>query len=380
MLKVIIAPDSFKGSLTAPEIADAIEKGIKSVSPSAITIKLPMADGGEGTVICLVNATGGRILKKWVKGPLGEEVEASYGILGDGTTAVIEMAEASGLPLVLMEKRNPMITTTYGTGELIKAALDSGCRKIIIGIGGSATNDGGVGMAQALGVRFLDDKGREIGFGGGELKKIAKIDISGLDKRIKDTEILVASDVKNPLCGPNGASYVYGPQKGATPEMVKELDEGLSHLADVIKRDLGKDIKDVPGAGAAGGLGAGLMAFLNAKLRPGIELVMEALRFEEKVKDATLVITGEGKIDRQTAYGKVPVGVAKVSKKYGVPVLAIGALVEEEPEFFKPYGIDYVLLISPPMDIDAPKEEKYRLIKENIEKWFGDFIKTKKRG
>ena len=380
MTKIIIAPDSFKGSLTALEVAEAIEDGIKEALPSAETVKLPMADGGEGTVECLVNATGGKILKKTVIGPLGEPVEASYGILGDGTTAVIEMAEASGLTLVPQDKRNPMITTTYGTGELIKAALCNGCNKIIIGIGGSATNDGGVGMAQALGVKFLDKDGREIGFGGGELKKIEKIDITGLDKRIKNTEILVASDVKNPLCGPNGASYVYGPQKGATPEMVKELDEGLAHLAEIIKRDLGKDIKDIPGAGAAGGLGAGLIAFLDAKIKPGIELIMEALRFEEKVKDATLVITGEGKIDRQTVYGKVPVGVAKVSKKYNIPVLAIGAVVEEDPDFFKPYGIDYVLAISPTMDINAPKQEKHNLIKENIKRWIINVYLKNKRG
>ncbi len=381
MTKIVIAPDSFKGSLTAPQICDALEEGIREVIPQAMIIKAPMADGGEGTVLCLVNATGGKILKKKVVGPLGERVEATYGILGDGKTAVIEMASASGLPLVPEDKRNPMLTTTYGTGELIKAALDHGCRKIIIGIGGSATNDGGVGMAQALGVKFLDKEGKEIGFGGGELKKIVKIDMGHLDKRIKDTEILVASDVKNPLCGPNGASYVYGPQKGATPDMVEELDQGLSHLAEIIKRDLGKDVRDIPGAGAAGGLGAGLMAFLNAKLRPGIELVMEAIGFHEKVAGSTLVITGEGKMDRQTIYGKVPVGVAKVAKRFGIPVLAICAVLDEGPEFFKPYGIDFILPISPPMDMDMPFEKKYLRIKENIERWFREeFPKKIKRG
>ncbi len=372
MMKIVIAPDSFKGSLTAVEVSDAIDAGIKSAISTAYTVKVPMADGGEGTVECLVNATGGKVLKESVIGPLGEDVEASYGILGDGSTAVIEMAAASGLPLVPEEKRNPMITTTYGTGQLIKAALDHGCKKIIIGIGGSATNDGGAGMAQALGVRLIDDKGEEIGFGGAELKRIAKIDISSLDKRVYATEILVASDVKNPLCGPNGASAVYGPQKGATPQMVKELDKALAHFAEIIKRDLGKDVKDIPGAGAAGGLGAGLIAFLDAKLRPGIELVMESVGFEDIVKDAFLVITGEGKIDRQTVYGKVPVGVAKISKKYNIPVLAVAAVLEEEPEFFKPYGIDFVFEISPRMDIGAPKEEKFARIKENIERWVLD--------
>ncbi len=379
MMKIVIAPDSFKGSLTAIEVSDAIDAGIKSAVSTASTVKVPMADGGEGTVECLVNATGGKILKEKVVGPLGDEVEASYGILGDGTTGVIEMAAASGLPLVPEEKRNPMITTTYGTGQLIKAALDHGCRKIIIGIGGSATNDGGAGMAQALGVKFTDDKGEEIGFGGAELKRIAKIDTTNLDKRIYTTEILVASDVKNPLCGPNGASAVYGPQKGATPQMVKELDEALAHFAEIIKRDLGKDVKDIPGAGAAGGLGAGLIAFLNAKLRPGIELVMESVGFEDIVKDASLVITGEGKIDRQTIYGKVPVGVAKISKKYDVPVLAVAAVLEEKPEFFRPYGIDFVFEISPRMDIDAPKEEKFVRIKENIKRWILDVFLDEKK-
>ncbi|GAF82011.1 unnamed protein product, partial [marine sediment metagenome] len=277
-MKIVVAPDSFKGSLTAVEVSDAIAQGVREIFPEAEIVKIPMADGGDGTVQCLVNATRGKILKEKVTGPLGDEVLASYGILGDKKTAVIEMAEASGLTLVPKNKRNPLITTTYGTGQLIKAALDQGCRKMIIGIGGSATNDGGAGMVQALGAKLLDKDGEEIGFGGGELKKLNRIDISNLDNRLSDTKVLVASDVNNPLCGPKGASRIYGPQKGATPELIEELDKSLAHFAKLVKRDLHKDIKNIPGAGAAGGLGAGLMAFLDAELRPGIEIIIEIVK------------------------------------------------------------------------------------------------------
>ncbi|MFW6149246.1 MAG: glycerate kinase, partial [Atribacterota bacterium] len=267
-MKIIIAPDSFKGSLTAIEVSDALEKGVRKAYPNAQIEKIPMADGGEGTVQCLVNATQGKIYEKEVIGPLGEIVIASFGVLGDQDAAAIEMASASGLPLVPPEKKNPLITTTFGTGQLIKAALDHECSTMIIGIGGSATNDGGAGMVQALGAHLLDNNEIEIGFGGAQLSKLNRIDTSNMDKRISKTKILVASDVQNPLCGPTGASRIYGPQKGATEEMIVNLDNALSHFADIIKRDLGKDIKDIPGAGAAGGLGAGLMAFLNAELKP----------------------------------------------------------------------------------------------------------------
>jgi len=239
-MKIVIAPDSFKGSLTSVEVSDAIEQGIKEIFPQAEIVKIPMADGGDGTVKCLVNATGGEILKEKVTGPLGDEVLASYGILGDKKTAVIEMAEASGLTLVPEDRRNPLITTTYGTGQLIKFALDQGCRRMIIGIGGSATNDGGAGMVQALGVKLSDKDGEEIGFGGGELKKVFRIDTKYLDNRLSETKVLVASDVSNPLCGPKGASRVYGPQKGATPEIIEELDESLAHFAKIVKKDLNR--------------------------------------------------------------------------------------------------------------------------------------------
>ena len=369
-MKIVVAPDSFKGSLTALEVSDAIEKGIREVFPEAEIIKIPMADGGDGTVQCLVNATGGKILEEKVIGPLGNEVWAFYGILGDRKTAIVEMAAASGLTLVPENKRDPLITTTYGTGQLIKAALNQGCRKMIIGIGGSATNDGGAGMVQALGTKLLDKDGEEIGFGGGELKKIVKIDISCMDKRLSDIKVLVASDVNNPLCGPQGASRIYGPQKGATPEIIEELDESLAYFAELIKRDLHKDIKDIPGAGAAGGLGASLIAFLNAEFRPGIEIMIEAVKLEQAIKDADLVITGEGKIDSQTIYGKAPIGVAKIAKKHNIPVVAVAAIIEEDSRIFQSYGIDTLIKVSePPMRLSEIKTKKIWLIKKSIKQF-----------
>jgi len=375
-MKIVVAPDSFKGSLTAVEVSDAIEQGIREIFPEAEIVKIPMADGGDGTVQCLVNATGGEILREKVTCPLGDEILASYGILGDKRTAVIEMAEASGLTLVPENKRNPLITTTYGTGQLIKAALDQGCRKMIIGIGGSATNDGGAGMVQALGVKLLDREGKEIGFGGGELKKIFRIDTKYLDNRLSETKVLIASDVSNPLCGPKGAARIYGPQKGATPEIIEELDRSLAHFAEVIKRDLHKNVKDIPGAGAAGGLGASLIAFLNAELRPGIEIMIEIVKLEQAIKDADLVITGEGKIDSQTIYGKAPIGVAKIAKKYNIPVIAVAAIISADADIVHQYGIDALIKISePPMSLAEPKPKKVWLIKKSIKQ----FLKREKK-
>ncbi len=366
-MKIVIAPDSFKGSLTALEVSDALEQGVKRVYPEAKVEKVPMADGGEGTVECLVNATRGKIYQQEVLGPLGEPVIAIFGILGDKITAAIEMASASGLPLVPPEKKNPLITTTYGTGQLIKAALDQGCRKIIIGIGGSATNDGGAGMVQALGVGLLDENNQEIGFGGAQLSRLHHIDLSKMDRRIKKTRFLVASDVQNPLCGPTGASKIYGPQKGATEEMIKILDAALSHFADIIKRDLGKDIRDIPGAGAAGGLGAGLMAFLEAELVPGVDLVINTVHLEEITKDADLVITGEGEINGSTIYGKTPIGVAKVAKKYHLPVVSISALIDESGLVVREYGIDYLIKPeNPPLHMEFPKSKKIELLAKTI--------------
>ncbi len=367
-MKLVIAPDSFKGSASAREVAQAIADGLKFPLPDAEFDLVPMADGGEGTVDALVAATNGKIVTKQVTGPLGEPVDAFFGILGDGETAVIEMAAAAGLHLVPPEKRNPLVTTTYGVGELIKAALDEGCKRIIVGIGGSATNDGGAGMAQGLGAKLLDENGNEIGFGGGELGKLAKIDISELDDRLIKTEILVACDVTNPLTGPNGASAVYGPQKGATPEMVKLLDENLRHYAAIIRRDLGVDVEHVPGSGAAGGLGAGFMAFCQGKLRRGVELVIQAVGLDERIQRADLVITGEGKLDFQTGFGKVPYGVAQVAKRYSKPVIALVGQLGEGAERCRKWGIDACFaIVNRPMGEQEAMANALALLKRTSE-------------
>ncbi|WP_144551945.1 glycerate kinase [Bacillus sp. X1(2014)] len=326
-MKFVLAPDSFKESMTAKKAALAMEKGVKAVFPNAECVIVPMADGGEGTVDSLVSMTNGEIIKTDVIGPLGEKVIAEYGLLGEGQTAVIEMASASGLELIKPKERNPLLTTTYGTGQLIKHALDKGVRRFLIGIGGSATNDGGAGMLQALGVSFKDQDGNELPFGGGALHRLHSIDMSCLDERIKTVQMDVACDVTNPLIGDNGASAIFGPQKGATPEMVRILDQNLAHFADVIKKQLGEDIAHLDGAGAAGGLGAGLLAFLNAQLKKGIDLVIEYTGLEEQVKGADYVFTGEGSIDGQTLFGKTPYGVAAIAEKYSVPVIAFAGRI-----------------------------------------------------
>jgi len=367
-VKIVIAPQGFKGNLTALQVAQAISKGVKRVVSDAETTLKPMADGGEGTVQALVDATGGKMMATEVTGPLGEPVTAHWGMLSDKTTAVIEMAAASGLPLVPPERRHPLVTTTYGTGELIRAALDSGCRKLIIGIGGSATNDGGAGMAQALGARFLDAEGEELPSGGAALAKLERIDVSHLDSRLADFDVTLASDVNNPLCGPKGASAIYGPQKGATPEMVKQLDAALAHYADVIQKDLGVDFRDVPGAGAAGGLGMGLMVFLKAKLIPGIDVVIKATNFVAALKGADLVFTAEGRIDRQSAMGKVPTGVALKAKEFGIPVIALAGEVAEDCVLVYEQGIDAVFCIAPgPISLDQSMAEAEKLIVNTAE-------------
>ncbi|UIR30379.1 glycerate kinase [Priestia flexa] len=346
-MKIVIAPDSFKESLSALEVAEAVEKGFKQVLPQANYVKVPMADGGEGTVQSLVDATDGEIISKTVTGPLGEPVEAFFGILGTKRTAVIEMAAASGLHLVPPAKRNPLMTTTKGTGELISVALDYGVNHIIIGIGGSATNDGGAGMAKALGAQLLDAEGNEILDGGGALGNLAFINLSTLDSRLQHVKIEVACDVDNPLTGERGASAIFGPQKGATPEMVALLDRNLRHYAAVLERDLGQKIDDVPGAGAAGGLGAGLLAFLQAELKRGVDIVIEATNLLEAVRDADVVITGEGKIDGQTIYGKTPIGVAKTAKKHGIPVIGIAGNIGADSHVVYEHGIDALFSIVP---------------------------------
>jgi len=310
-------------------------------------IMVPMADGGEGTVEALTYGTHGRFIDTEVTGPLGGKVTARWGILGDSVSAVVEMAAASGITLVPVKKLNPLVATTYGTGELIRAALDAGCHKLIIGIGGSATNDGGAGMAQALGARLLDERNEELPWGGAALAKLSRIDISGLDSRLTECEVVTACDVTNPLCGKQGASRVYGPQKGATEKMCQQLDEALANYAKVIKRDLGIDVIDIPGAGAAGGLGAGLITFLGAKLISGIDIVSETVGLTDYLKEASLVFTGEGKIDTQTLFGKAVAGVAVRAKAQGIPVIALGGAVAGDTEEFYQHGINATLSITP---------------------------------
>lgn len=344
---IVLAPDSFKESMTAKEVCEAMERGIKKGNPNVTCIHVPMADGGEGTMQSLVDATGGTVHTVTVTGPLGDQVEASYGISGDGSTGVLEMASASGIHLVPIAQRNPLVTTTYGTGELIKACLDHGVSRLLIGIGGSATNDGGAGVVQALGGKLLDAEGKELAFGGGELGRLARLDLSGFDPRLQDVEVEVACDVTNPLCGETGASHVFGPQKGAKPEMIEQLDRSLRHYAGVMKQQLGKDIIDYPGAGAAGGLGGGLMVFLNGTLKKGIDMVVDYTGLEEKVRQADMVWTGEGGMDFQTQYGKTPFGVARVAKKHGKPVVALAGRVGDGIDVLYDQGMDAIFGIMP---------------------------------
>lgn len=339
-MKIVIAPDSFKECLTAAQVAQAIETGLKQVLPDAVYVKVPVADGGEGTLQSLVDATGGKLIETMVTGPMGEPVPACFGLLGDGETAVIEMARASGIELVPADQRNPLISTTAGTGELILSALDHGIKRMIVGIGGSATNDGGAGMMQALGVRLLDRDGNDLPYGGAALAQLVSIDARRMDKRLQSVEFIAACDVDNPLTGANGASAVFGPQKGASPEMVQQLDQALQHYARIIERDLAVGVEHQPGAGAAGGMGAALLAFLRAELQPGIDIVMEAVDLAGHMSGADLVITGEGRIDSQTAQGKTPVGVARIAKQFGLPVIALAGSVGSGVEAVYKSGID----------------------------------------
>lgn len=325
-IKILVASDKYKGSLSALEVCNTIKETIRKVNKDIDVIISPMADGGEGTVDTLVESQKGKYINLKVTGPLGEPVDAKFGII-DKKIAVIEMASASGLWLLPPGKRNPWITTTYGTGELIKKALELGCRKVIIGIGGSATNDGGMGMAQALGVKFYDENNHLLGFGGKELIKLKKIDINNIHPLVALTEFDVACDVDNPLTGRSGAANIYSPQKGADRKMAKELDRGLFNFAKIVKRDLGKDIIKLKGSGAAGGLGGGLYAFLNARLRPGTDIVIETTRLSEKMEGVDLVITGEGAMDEQTFYGKSAFGVAVLARKFNIPVISINGSV-----------------------------------------------------
>ena len=341
-MKIVIAPDSFKGNLSSLQVASAIEKGIRRVLPGAKCVKVPMADGGEGTVQALVDARGGRYITRQVCGPMKEKVRARYALLADGETAVIEMAEASGLPLVEGRRKNPLKATTYGTGELMAHAINKGAKKIILGIGGSATNDAGAGMAQALGVRFLTQAGRvlEAGIGGGALQRIERIDTSAIHPGLGRCKVVAACDVNNPLCGKRGASHVFGPQKGASPAMVNKLDQNLRHFGKLVKSQLGVNILSIKGAGAAGGIGGGLVAFTGARLRSGIDIVVEATDLRSHLKKADLVITGEGRVDSQTPFGKTPAGVARAAARYRVPVIAIGGGLADDANRVFDHGID----------------------------------------
>ena len=322
-MRIGVAPNAFKGTLTATQAAACIERGLKAAMPGVTVVAVPVADGGDGTAAAVVGATGGRLVRSRVRDPLGRPVTAAWGLTGDGRTAVIEMAAASGLALLAPAGRSPLVTSTFGTGELIRRALDRGAGRVLVGIGGSATNDGGTGMARALGARFLDRRGRDLAQGGGALVNLEHIDMTEIDPRLRNVEVEVACDVDNPLTGPRGASRVYGPQKGATPAMVRRLEAGLARLAAVLRRDLGIDVETVPGAGAAGGMGAGMMAFAGARLRPGAALVIEAVGLADRLRGCDLVITGEGRMDAQTACGKAPAGVARVAAALGIPTIAI---------------------------------------------------------
>lgn len=374
-MKIVIAPDSFKGSLSALEVAQAIERGVKRVKKEANAILVPVADGGEGTMDSLVASTNGRKVQVTVTGPISKPVQAEYGILGDGATCVIEMASASGLCLVDRSELNPMVATTYGTGELIKQALDDGCRKFILAVGGSATNDGGAGMLQALGMKLLDKKGRSIGFGGGSLRNLAYIDAEEFDSRIKESEFLIASDVQNPLIGLSGASHVFGPQKGATPEMVQILDANLTHWADLVEKHTGVRLHNFPGAGAAGGIGGAFLSFFPSETNRGIDLVMEYTKLGEKMAGAVCVFTGEGQIDFQTASGKTPMGVAQEAQKRGLPVFVLTGSIGKGIDVLYEYGITSVhSIVNGPMSLEEAMDHAASLLEQTAEQVIRTFL------
>ena len=380
-MKIVIAPQAFKESLSALQATRSIEKGVKSAAPHAETVLVPVADGGDGTLETLVEAMEGRIETARVVGPVGERVEAEWAALGDGRTAVIEMARAAGLALAPPYRRNPLTTTTYGVGELMAHAVKAGFRKLIIGVGGSATNDAGAGMAQALGVRLLDRGGKDLLFGGGALADLDRIDVSRMLPKIRECDVEVACDVSNPLTGPEGASAVYGPQKGATPDVVERLDAALGRFSEVAKRDLGVDVSGVRGAGAAGGLGAGLLAFLNARLRPGADIVLEVVRLAEKLQGADLVITGEGRLDYQTVYNKAPVAVARLAMEKGVPVVALCGALGEGHQRARHHGISAAFAITKsPMSLAEARRCADVLLSELAEEVMRLFISQDSRG
>lgn len=367
-MKIVIAPQAYKGSITALGVAIAAEKGILKVFPEAEVLICPVADGGDGTLETLVEGSGGEINETNVTGPIGERLDASWGAMGDGKTAVIEMARSSGLALLSLDERDPLNSTTFGLGEVILQALDRGFRNFIVGIGGSATNDAGAGMAQALGVNLLDEKGKQLPPGGAALDKLSEIDLSGIDSRIRDCDFQIACDVNNPLTGPEGASAVYGPQKGATPDNVKQLDKALGKFSDVVKSQLDRDVENIPGAGAAGGLGAGMIAFLDGQLRAGVDIVLDTVELKTKMEGAKLVITGEGGMDFQTVYNKAPIGVARLASEMDIPCFGISGMLGENYQVVHDYGLESALsIVSGPMTLEEASANAATLIENSVE-------------
>jgi len=367
-MKILVAPQEFKGSISALSASEAAKNGILRVFPEAEVVLCPVADGGDGTLETLVEVSGGEVRTCSVQNPIGETIQAQWGAMGDGVTAVIEMARTSGLALLSLDERDPLNASTYGLGQAISEALDEGFRKFIVGIGGSATNDAGAGMAQALGANLLDDRGNTISFGGAALASLQTVDISNMDSRIKDSKFLVACDVSNPLTGEEGASAVYGPQKGATPEMVKRLDDALSNFATVVKKDLKKDVSEMSGAGAAGGLGAGMMAFMGAELKAGVDIVLDTVNLRDKLSSVDLVITGEGGMDFQTIYNKAPIGVARIASEHNIPTIAIAGLLGSNFKIVHEHGIRAATsIVNGPITLEEASDRAFELISDSVE-------------
>ena len=367
-MKILVAPQEFKGSISALSASEAAKNGILRVFPEAEVVLCPVADGGDGTLETLVEVSGGEVRTCSVQNPIGETIQAQWGAMGDGVTAVIEMARTSGLALLSLDERDPLNASTYGLGQAISEALNEGFRKFIVGIGGSATNDAGAGMAQALGANLLDDRGNTISFGGAALASLQTVDISNMDSRIKDSKFLVACDVSNPLTGEEGASAVYGPQKGATPEMVQKLDDALSNFAAVVKKDLKKDVSEMSGAGAAGGLGAGMMAFMGAELKAGVDIVLDTVNLRDKLTSVDLVITGEGGMDFQTIYNKAPIGVARIASEHNIPTIAIAGLLGSNFKIVHEHGIRAATsIVNGPITLEEASDRAFELISDSVE-------------
>jgi glycerate kinase len=367
-MKILVAPQEFKGSISALSASEAAKNGILRVFPKAEVVLCPVADGGDGTLETLVEVSGGEVRTCSVQNPIGETIQAQWGAMGDGVTAVIEMARTSGLALLSLDERDPLNASTYGLGQAISEALNEGFRKFIVGIGGSATNDAGAGMAQALGANLLDDRGNTISFGGAALSNLQTVDISNMDSRIKDSKFLVACDVSNPLTGEEGASAVYGPQKGATPEMVQKLDDALSNFAAVVKKDLKKDVSEMSGAGAAGGLGAGMMAFMGAELKAGVDIVLDTVNLRDKLTSVDLVITGEGGMDFQTIYNKAPIGVARIASEHNIPTIAIAGLLGSNFKIVHEHGIRAATsIVNGPITLEEASDRAFELISDSVE-------------